>query len=277
MGAAGVFEQVLANTRAQKLPAFGAPERLVGAVTALVEDAKQQNRGTAAGDARVPPSFALPGGTLDEVGAKEVMENMGLSCPERVVCTSRTEAAAAFGRFGGPMVVKVLDATILHKTEVGGVHVNVRTPDDLDRALSRIDAIPGPQRRYLLEAMAPPGLELIIGAVRDPSFGPVIVVGLGGTLAEAVKDVSRRLAPITAADAEQMLKELRGYALLQGWRGAPAVSHAAITHAMLAVSTIIVGFDTVSEVEINPFRAYPDGGLVLDALLVTGVASQRED
>jgi acyl-CoA synthetase (NDP forming) len=275
MGAIGVFEQVLASTRAQQVPAYGAPERLVGAVIALVEDAKRQNGSQGPLDARAPPSFVLPSEALDEVGAKEVMETMGLSCPKRFVCASRATASAAFERFGGPMVVKVLDAAILHKTEVGGVHVNVRTQDDLERALSRIDAIPGPPRRYLLEAMAPPGLELIIGAVRDPSFGPVIVVGLGGMLAEAVKDVSRRLAPITAADAAQMLEELRGYALLQGWRGSPAVDHGAIIQAMLALSTVILTFDKVSEIEINPFRAYPDGGLVLDALLVTAVESPR--
>jgi acyl-CoA synthetase (NDP forming) len=275
MGAVGVFEHVLKSTRAQQVPAYGAPERLVGAVIALVEDAKRQNGSTENQDARPPPSFAMPREALDEAGAKEVMETMGLSCPERFVCSTRATASAAFERFGGPMVVKVLDAAILHKTEVGGVHVNVRTPDDLERALTRIDAIPGPRRRYLLEAMAPPGLELIIGAVRDPSFGPVIVVGLGGTLAEAVKDVSRRLAPITAEDAVQMLAELRGYALLQGWRGAPAVDHSAIIKAMLALSTVIMAFDMASEIEINPFRAYPEGGLVLDALLVMADGSHQ--
>ena len=247
----------------------------MGAVIALVEDAKRQNGSAEHQDARPLPSFAMTREALDEAGAKEMMETMGLSCPERFVCSSRATASAAFERFGRPMVVKVLDAAILHKTEVGGVHVNVRTPDDLERALTRIDAIPGPQRRYLLEAMAPPGLELIIGAVRDPSFGPVILVGLGGTLAEAVKDVSRRLAPITAEDAVQMLSELRGYALLQGWRGAPAVDRTAIIKAMLALSTVILAFDMVSEIEINPFRAYPDGGLVLDALLVMAVGSHH--
>jgi acetyltransferase len=103
----------------------------------------------------------------------------------------------------------------------------------------------------------------------------VIVVGLGGTLAEAVKDVSRRLAPITAEDAVQMLAELRGYALLQGWRGAPAVDHSAIIKAMLALSTVIMAFDMASEIEINPFRAYPEGGLVLDALLVMADGSHQ--
>jgi succinyl-CoA synthetase beta subunit len=166
------------------------------------------------------------------------------------------------------MVVKVIDRTILHKTDVGGVHVNVCSLADLERALDRIDSIPGSPRPYLLEVMAPPGLELIVGAVRDRTFGPVVLVGLGGTLAEALHDVSRRVAPIDALEAERMLSELQGHALLDGWRGTPAVSRRAITHALLAVSNILVGYDTITEVEINPLRVYPDGALVLDALII---------
>ena len=257
MGAAGLFEQVLTATRAQSVPAYGSPERLVGAVIALVEDARLRARPapSAANTARLPAGFAVPAAALDEVAAKALLERAGLQTPTRRVCGSRAEAAAALAAHGKAMVVKVVDEAILHKTEVGG-------------ALDRIDAIPGPARPYLLEEMAPPGLELIVGAVRDRSFGPVVLVGLGGTLAEAVKDVSRRLAPITSADAEEMLGELRGHALLDGWRGAPAVSRAAIIEAMLALSAIIVANPAVTEIEINPFRAYPERGLVLDALIV---------
>ncbi|MDP8984585.1 MAG: acetate--CoA ligase family protein [Pseudomonadota bacterium] len=269
MGAAGVFEQVLAATRARGVPAYGSPERLVGAVTALVEDAKTRSRALSAGPIAVSHrEFSLPAGGLDEVGAKSLLQTMGLTCPKRYVCENRETAHAAFDAHGRPMVVKVIDKAILHKTEVGGVHVNVRSREDLDRALDRIDAIPGSPRGYLLEDMAPSGLELIIGAARDPSFGPVVLVGLGGTLAEALKDVSRRVAPITSSDAEEMLDELRGHPLLNGWRGAPAVSRPAIVEAMLALSAIIVSCEPVTEIEINPFRAYPDGGLVLDALVV---------
>jgi acyl-CoA synthetase (NDP forming) len=269
MGATGVFEQVLSATRAQGVPAYGSPERLVGAVTAMVEDAKMRFRASAAPPIAVSPiEIALPAGGLDEVGAKTLLETMGLKCPKRYVCENREMAHAAFAAHGRPMVVKVIDKTILHKTEVGGVHVNVRSRADLDQALDRIDAIPGPPRGYLLEDMAPSGLELIIGAARDPSFGPVVLVGLGGTLAEALKDVSRRVAPIASSDAQEMLDELRGHALLGAWRGAPAVSRPAIVEAMLALSAIIVACEPVTEIEINPFRAYPDGGLVLDALVV---------
>jgi acetate---CoA ligase (ADP-forming) len=192
------------------------------------------------------------------------------------VCDIRAAAHAAFGAHAGPMVVKVIDEGIPHKTEVGGVHVNIRTAAHLDEALDRIDAIPGTRRSYLLEEMAPEGLELIIGAVRDPSFGPVVLVGLGGTAAEALKDVSRRLAPISSADAEEMLDELRGRALLDGWRGNPALSRSSVIQAMLALSAIIVTCESVGEIEINPFRVYPDRGLVLDALIVRTIDCDAE-
>ena len=269
MGAQNVFEQVLTATRARGVAAYGSPERLVGAVSALVEDAKLQHRPDPAAQAAVPPARLEVGeGNLDEVGAKALLETLGLSCPTRFVCEGRAAAHAAFDSHGGPLVVKVIDRNILHKTEVGGVHVNVRTRDQLEAALDRIDAIPGAVRPYLLEEMAPSGLELIVGAVRDASFGPVVLVGLGGTIAEALKDVSRRLAPITAADAEEMLNELRGRALLEGWRGEPAVDRGSIVAAMLALSALLVGNDSVTELEINPFRVYPNRGLVLDALVV---------
>jgi acetyltransferase len=235
----------------------------------MVEDARLQYR-----TAAEPPSgvlsgpAVLPAGGLDEVAAKSLLEGMGLACPTRFVCDTRASAHAAFVAHAGPMVAKVIDKAIPHKTEVGGVHVNISTIAQLDEALDRIDAIPGTPRPYLLEEMAPDGLELIIGAVRDPSFGPVVLVGLGGTIAEALKDVSRRVAPITAVDAQEMLDELRGRALLDGWRGNAAVSRPSVIQAMLAVSAIIVTCESVGEIEINPFRVYPDRGLVLDALFV---------
>jgi ATP-grasp domain len=112
-------------------------------------------------------------------------------------------------------------------------------------------SITGTRQSYLLEEMAPDGLELLIGAVRDPSFGPVVLVGLGGTVAEALKDVSRRVAPISSPDAEEMLDELRGRALLDGWRGNPALNRSSVIQAMLALSDIIVTCGSVGEIEIN--------------------------
>jgi acyl-CoA synthetase (NDP forming) len=267
MGAVDAFERVLAATRAQGVPSYGSPERLVTAAQAMVEDAKGQYRLAAYGPhvARLRGIVRRDG--FSEVDAKLLLESVGLSCPKRFVCATRAEARAAFGEFRSPMVIKVLDKTILHKTEVGGVHVDIHSVGRLEMALDRIDAIPGPSRPYLLEEMAAPGLELIIGAARDVSFGPVVLVGLGGTLAEVFEDVARRVAPIAAGDAIDMLHELKCRALLDGWRGEPPVNLESVTNAMLTLSSLIVSCEWMSAIEINPFRAFPDRGLVLDALV----------
>lgn len=269
-GAAAAFDVLRAQMGEAGLAAYDSPDRMVCGALALVADAQARWRAQRP-VLRAPPAAAalVLDGRLDEDRAKQLLESAGVTCPARIVCADRAAARAAFETLGIPVVVKVLDAGIPHKTEVGGVHVGVRTIEALEAALDRIDAIPGAAARvYLLEAMAPPGLELIVGGVRDSSFGPVVLVGLGGVLAEALQDVSRRLAPITAEEAEDMLDELAGCALLQGWRGAPPVDRTAVVGALLAVSDLLVAHPDLAEVEINPFRAYADGGLALDALVI---------
>lgn len=164
----------------------------------------------------------------------------------------------------------MLDPLITHKTEHGGVHLNIRTSEQLAAALVRIDSIPADRthRGYLLEEMAQPGVDLILGARRDPSYGPTVLIGLGGVEAEALKDVSIRLAPLTAIDAAEMLDELRGRALLDGWRGAPAVKRDAIVNAILAVADLIHANASLRELDINPLRCSPAGVLALDALMI---------
>jgi acetyltransferase len=234
----------------------------------MVDDARAQHRASDNPSEPVVSNVEIPAGGIDEATGKTILEAIGIATPQRALCSDRSAAHAAFARFGKPVVVKVIDASILHKTDVGGVHVNIRTSEELELALDRVDAISGPKRPYLIEVMAPAGLEFIVGAVRDPSFGPVVLVGLGGIAAEALQDVSRRLAPINRREAHEMLDELRGRALLDGWRGQPKVSRAAIIHALLAVSNLIARHDSVAEIEINPLRACADHALALDALIV---------
>ncbi|ETI61214.1 hypothetical protein C100_17900 [Sphingobium sp. C100] len=270
IGAAGAFDEVIEQVNAAGFAALASPEQLVTAARAMVEDARAQY--AAQHDARQEGDAAAPvdlPDTIDEAAAKAILGDLGIRSPARILCATRADAHAARAQIGGRIVIKVIDAAILHKTEAGGVHVGVADADALDRALDCIDAIPGPQRAYLVEEMAPPGLELIVGAVRDPSFGPAIIVGLGGVAAEAMQDVSRRLSPITAQDAHAMLDELRGKALLDGWRGAPAIDRQAIVDVLVTLARFIADNPAVSEVEINPLRAYPDGCLALDALLVS--------
>ncbi|MFG1687846.1 acetate--CoA ligase family protein [Nonomuraea sp. NPDC049269] len=237
-------------------------------VRALVEDAV--NRSRLEGDVTAPaparPALSEPAlsGPADEHIAKNVLAGFGVRTPVRRVCAGREAAHAALDELGGPVVAKILDAGVLHKTEVGGVQVGIRTHEELDAALDRMPASPA----LLVEKMAPAGPELIAGVRRDPVFGPVVALGAGGTAAEILGDVSLRLAPLSANEADGMLDDLATRDLFLGARGATPVDGARLTHALLALSSL--GCDpAVAECEINPLRVLPDGDVVaLDAVLL---------
>ena len=174
----------------------------------------------------------------------------------------------AFRSLKTPLVVKVVSKEIPHKTEVGGVHLGIDNETRLGVALDAIDRIPtlGP-KAYLLEQMATAGVELIVGGVRDPSWGPCVVVGLGGVMAEALADTTVRLVPISRLDVEQMLNSLRGRDLLDGFRTLPKCNREAIAYAMLGISRLMFEHPEIAEVEINPLRVNSEGALALDALV----------
>jgi acetyltransferase len=249
-------------------PTYPSPDRAAEAARALVVDAAAAWRGRAAiGPRGATPS--LPPGPIDEDAAKSAIEALGIPCPRRVACAGRAEAKRALRTLGGPVVVKVLDAAIPHKTEVGGVHVGVAGDAALAAAIDAIDAIPPPRaRRYLVEEMAPPGVELILGAKNDASYGPTVLVGLGGIAAEAMRDVAVRLAPLGPAEAEAMIGELRGRALLDGFRGAPRCDRTALVRAIVRLGDLIAAEPAIREIDLNPLRLYPQGLLALDALIV---------
>lgn len=264
-----ILDPVLAALRADGVPGFPSPDRAARAMRALAADAKAAWRRrattTRAALARLHPIVARP---FDEDAAKGLVEAYGLATPLRRVSATHDEAFEAFRAIGQAVVVKVLDPSITHKTQVGGVHTAIRTETELARALTAIDAYPGALRRYLVEEMAPEGVELIIGGVNDPSYGATVLVGLGGTAAEAIDDTAIRLAPLAAAEAAGMLDELTGSALLDGWRGAPPVDRDAVIEAIVAVGALLTAHPEIRELDLNPIRVYPDGILVLDALVV---------
>lgn len=246
------------------------PERSARAMHAVVLDAQFQYRKSRYPAADPAPlKLALPGGALDEAQAKQVLRQLDIPVPESVICHSHEEAHAAFAGLNKPVIVKVLHGDIQHKTEVGGVHLDIRDRSQVNSALNQIDKIEHKgELAYLIEEMAPAGLDLIIGGLRDPIFGPGVLLGLGGTMAEALKDVSMRLAPLHQADAEEMLNELKAHVLLDGWRGSPPVDRQAVIDALLAVSRLLVEHEQIQELDINPLRAYAGGVLALDALIV---------
>lgn len=268
IGPPGDTDATLAVLRAEGIYVAGSPEQLADAAIALTEDASAQYR-LARGPAKPPAELSVPVSLgYDEPAAKEILDGIGIPTPRRIVCSSHEEAREALGRLSKPVVVKIVAREILHKTEVGGVVLGVTDEGRLNEALAKLDAIPvASARRYLLEETAPSGLELIVGAVRDATFGPTLMVGLGGTVAEALKDTASRLAPVTPIEAEEMLDELRASALLGGWRGSPALDRAAVAQVLVSLGAFLAAHPALSEVEINPLRVYPKGVLALDALL----------
>jgi acyl-CoA synthetase (NDP forming) len=255
----------------RNIPTFQSPDRAARAVRALVDDAKARHRRASASVSSVAASKSSQP-PRDELAAKALLREYGIRTPKSVKCATHDSALKAFADLRKPIVVKVLDARIAHKTEVGGVFLNLRTEVEVTTALKQIDAIPGPrdERGYLLEEMASKGVDLIIGAKRDASYGPTVLVGLGGIEAEALKDVSVRLAPLSSADAHEMLSELRGAALLDGWRGAPKANRQAIVDAILCASRLICEQAALQELDINPLRAVDDNVVALDALMIWG-------
>ena len=252
------------------VPAFFCPEDAAIGARALVEDARRQaNLISDCTDAAVgnATNSATPG--CDEHEAKKAIEALGITCPKRFAASTQDEALSAFRELPKPLAVKVLSKSITHKTDVGGVYLNINTEEDLRNAINNIDAIPtDTPKRYLIEAMAEPGLEVIIGGTNDPSFGPTVLVGIGGTAAEAMGDVSIRMAPLSHIEAAAMVKELRASALFDGWRGSQKLDVVSLSSALVAVGDLLVTNPSITEIDLNPVRIYPHGIIALDALIV---------
>lgn len=251
----------------------GEPRGVAAAVGALVADARSRahRRGTAI-PAQGPVGVA---GAHDEDAAKALLGRIGIATPPRRVCTDRAGAHAALAELGGRVAVKILDAAVLHKTEIGGVHLGITDAAGLDAALDRLDGIGA--TRYLVEAMAAPGVDLVLGARRDPVFGPLLLLGLGGTTAEALADVAIRLAPLSPDEAAEMSAELAGHALLEGWRGGPVLDPAALGRTAARLGDLLVANPGLDEIEVNPLRLTPDGLLALDAVVVTRPTPREAD
>lgn len=269
VGLGGPAEQVHPQRQALRklgVPALGSPASLTTAVTALVEDARAQAR-------REDPSPAarrveLPAGDLDEDEAKTLLGRLGIDTPQRRACAVRADAHRALTELPGPVAVKVLDASITHKSDVGGVHLHVRDAAGMDVALDALEAMGA--RRFLVESMAPPGVDLIVGAARDAVFGPVVLLGLGGVTAEALEDVVVAPAPLGPAAAAALGDALAGRALLDGFRGGPVTDRNALGTVLRALGDLLVDHPEISDVEVNPLRVTRDGLLALDAVLTMG-------
>jgi acetate---CoA ligase (ADP-forming) len=228
------------------------------------------------GRAHTVISAALAEGraSLLEPEAIELLTAYGLPVPKTGLAASAAEVERVCAEVGLPVAMKVASPDVLHKTDVGGVELNLATIDEALAAFERLTArvhehVPGADLRGVtVQAMAPKGREVILGAVRDPRFGPLVMFGLGGIYAEALKDVAFRLAPLRPLSAERMLDEIRGSAILGQFRGAPAVDRAALSECLQRLSQLMVEFPVIAELDMNPIILHDDGVLAVDARVV---------
>jgi len=213
---------------------------------------------------------------LDELAGKRLLASFGVSVPTSLLVQDATAAAAACDKLRPPLVLKVVSPDILHKSDAGGVKVglgNAHEVEEAVRAMMKRPAIEGARiDGFLLEEMAPAGLEVVVGGLRDPQFGPLVMVGLGGIFVEVLADVSFRICPIARLDAEEMLDELKGAALFRGARGRNPVSREAIVDVLLKVGgengLMMTHGDDIAEADINPLIVSEHAAVAVDARFV---------
>ena len=223
---------------------------------------------------RITPHPLPESPTLDK--ALQLVEAYGIPTAAWATACDVAAALAAADRLGYPLALKVVSAGISHKTDAGGIALDVADGAALRRAWTAMQnrlqarapdaAIEG----FLLQKMVSGGRELILGARRDPNFGPVVLFGLGGIYVEVLDDVSLRVAPLTRHDAEEMIAEVRGSRLLRGARGQAPADVDALVEALLALSRLMIEHLEIAELDINPLVALEKGALALDARIVVG-------
>jgi len=211
---------------------------------------------------------------LSEVEAKDLLQKTGVPVVETRLATTRQQAAIFARSMGFPVALKIVSPDISHKSDVGGVKLGLVNQYQVKRAFGEMLQsvhlkIPAARLQGVaVQKMAPPGIELIIGMSRDPQFGPVIMFGLGGIFVEIFKDVSFRLVPLSRRDASEMVREIKGLPLLQGYRGRGPVDLAVVEDLILQISDYVQNNPQVKEIDLNPVLAYQHSLLAVDARIV---------
>ncbi len=210
---------------------------------------------------------------LTIVESLEILRAYGIPVASYSLAQTRAQALKAAGAIGYPLVLKVVSSELTHKTEVGGVAVDLRTEQELADAFDHIQErlcaanLEGQVEGYLIQEMVKGGKELILGMTLDPHFGPLLMFGLGGIFVETIKDVVFRITPITELEASEMIRQIRGHALLEGVRGEPQVDIRLVAESLQRLSQLISDFQEIVEVDVNPFlaSALPQNSKALDA------------
>jgi acetate---CoA ligase (ADP-forming) len=227
--------------------------------------------GIRADEAKVVLATALAAGAgwMDQPAVLRLLDCYGLSPVASEIVDSPAAAARAALRFDGPVALKALAPGLLHKTEAGAVRLGMEgrkavlgAAQAMARALNEAGQ---PAVRFLVQEMAPSGVEMLVGVVNDPSFGPVVACGAGGTATELLKDIAVRITPLTMEDAHAMPRSLATFPLLDGYRGAPKLDVAGLEQLLLRVSQLVESNPEIAELDLNPVIVHADGIAVVDA------------
>jgi acyl-CoA synthetase (NDP forming) len=211
---------------------------------------------------------------LTEIEAKQVFKEAGLQVTDTRLAANKKEAIALSTEMGYPVVTKIVSPDIVHKTEAKGVKLNLKTSEEVAKAFDEI--IVSAKEKFpmaniqgvAVQVMAKPGLEIIIGMTKDAQFGPVLMFGLGGIFVEVMKDVSFGITPLTKRDAGEMIRSIKGYPLLDGFRGTPKIDVANLESWLLKLSEFSQSYPEIKEFDLNPVFAYAQGAMVVDARII---------
>lgn len=211
---------------------------------------------------------------LLESEAKTVCAYYGIPVTRLEVAENEVEAVRAAERIGFPVVLKIVSPDIVHKSDVGGVVVNLKDADDVRGAFGQImknvrkHNVKAKIVGVLVQEMAPASTEVIVGSVKDPQFGPALMFGLGGIFVEVLKDVAFRIAPIIEEEAREMISEVKAYPLLKGYRDSPPADIDAIVKILLSTSRLVTEHQEIKELDLNPIMVYEKGAITVDARII---------
>lgn len=207
---------------------------------------------------------------LTEFESKELLQEIGILVPGQKLTTSKEETLSAAENIGFPIVLKLMAEDIIHKSDTGAVKLNLKSKQEVENAYEELMKIPSQKEKKIsVQKMADePITELIIGMTTDPQFGPALMFGIGGILVELLEDVSFRIAPITEYDAKEMIHEIKGFPILDGYRGKPKADLDAIVNTLLTISELVVKHEEINEMDLNPVFIYEKGLICVDARII---------
>jgi acetyl-CoA synthetase (ADP-forming) len=211
---------------------------------------------------------------LTEAESYSLLSEYGIPVPKYLVAYSEKEATGAEEKLGFPLVMKIISPDIIHKSNLGGVAMNIINSLQIKKAYKNIISQVREKRPdakidgILLYKQAPKGVEVIVGMIRDPQFGPTVMFGLGGIFVEILKDVAFRVCPVERADIEEMLTEIEGIKMLQGYRGQPRCDVDSIIEIILQISRLALDYPVIKGIDLNPILVYDKGALVVDAKIL---------